>query len=127
MTPLDTALTEARGDVQKGEQFYNLFLNTMLFVPLTELPKEDNPRQISPILIEYEGTKYLMLFDEEQRLVNWAKRQVAYAQVPGYALLEMMDPEILFVLNAGTEPMHQFVADELAWLRAAIKPPTENP
>jgi len=121
MTALDSALAAAHLDKSKGMDFYSLFLNTELYLPLNELPSKEEPQKINPILIDKDGKLFLMLFDEESRLVSWAKRQIPYAQIPGFAIVQMMDPEILYVLNVGTEHYHQFVKDEIEWLRKTVE------
>ena len=121
MTALDKALSEACANAENSSNFYNLFLNSDLYLPLSELPSASSPQSIVPILIESSGSKYLMLFDEVDRLVDWAKREIPFAQIPGHAILQMMDPSVLYVLNVGTEYMHEFVVDEVAWLRSVVQ------
>lgn len=121
MTTLDSALSAARADQSKGNEFYNAFLNSMLFFPLVELPPKENPRQITPVMIENEGDKFMMLFDTADRLIAWAKRRIPIAQLPGHMIVSTFQPDVLFVLNVGTTHVHQFSSAELAMLREAIE------
>lgn len=122
MTPLDQAYTEA---TQGGKEsvFYNAFLSTTIFIATVNAPtKEENRRTgendtISPIIIESDGAKYLMLFDTKERLASWAQREVGFAAVPGHTIVEMMGTDFHWALNVGTEYMKTFVPEEIKWMK----------
>ena len=122
MTSLDQAYVEAS---QSGKEsvFYDAFLSSTIFIPTINAPgKESNRRTgendtISPIIIESDGAKYLMLFDTKERLASWAQREVGFAALPGHAIVEMMGTDFHWALNVGTEHMKTFVPEEIQWLK----------
>lgn len=122
MTPLDRAYVEA---TQGGKEsvFYNAFLSSTIFIATVDAPaKEENRRtgendKISPIIIESDGSTYLMLFDTKERLASWAQREVGFAAVPGHTIVEMMDTDFHWALNVGTEYMKTFVPEEIKWMK----------
>jgi hypothetical protein len=117
MTQLDAAYTAAKHDNNKKPDFYNLFLNTELYIATHETQEANS---FSPLLMESNGIKYLMLFDTEERLANWAKKEVAYAAVPGHTLVETVGTDYHWALNAGTEFVKTFVPDEIQWLKGVV-------
>jgi hypothetical protein len=122
MTPLDKALAEAIAG-RNESVFYNAFLNAMLFIPTVDAPGHEQVRRagkgesLSPVIIESEGLKYLMLFDSKERLAAWAQREIGFAALPGHAIVEMMGTEFHWALNVGTEHVKTFVPDEIRWLK----------
>ena len=126
MTPLDQAYIEATKN-SKESVFYNEFLNSTIFIPTINVPEEDKHSRaedddtISPIIIESNGEKYLMLFDSKERLASWAQREVGFAALPGHAIVEMMGPDFHWALNIGTEYTKTFVPDEIEWLKGNLK------
>jgi hypothetical protein len=132
MTALDKALEAATKNPEKQSDYYNLFLNSEIFVPTHDLPlKESRNRAgegeaIRPIIIESEGKKYLMLFDSKERLSSWAKRDVGFAVVRGHVVVEMMSADIQWALNVGTDHVKIFVSDEIKWLKENAAKVTEE-
>lgn len=126
MTPLDQAYIEATKN-SKESVFYNEFLNSTIFIPTINVPEEDKHSRaedddtISPIIIESNGEKYLMLFDSKERLASLAQREVGFAALPGHAIVEMMGPDFHWALNIGTEYTKTFVPDEIEWLKGNLK------
>ena len=127
LTALDKALKAVKTASAKPEEFYNLFLSTSLIIPTWSKPEKTEERlageneTFDPVIIESDGEKFLMLFDTTERLVSWAKREVGYIAVPGYAIVEMSLPGVQWVLNVECEYMHQFVLDEIAWLKSCVQ------
>ena len=76
MTELDKALDVLREkpkNHQAQSSFYDLFLNTVFFVPtVTEMVSAEEGKKEEqmevPMIIESEGSDYLVFFDEQQRL-----------------------------------------------------------
>jgi|CXWL01.1.fsa_nt_gi hypothetical protein len=122
MTKIDEMLLAAQQGKATSDDFYNLFLNSEIFIPLIEPPDPADPRSIKPILIEADGKNYLMMFDAEERLSAWAKRKIDFAALSGHGIVQMMDPSMSWILNVGTEHMKQFVPEEIAWLKESIAP-----
>ena len=109
MTALDKALEAATKNPEKQSEYYNLFLNSEIFVPTHDLPSKESRHRVGegetirPIIIESEGKKYLMLFDTKERLSSWAKREVGFAVIRGHVVVEMMSADIQWALNVGTD------------------------
>lgn len=125
MSPLDSAYVAAMQNADEQSTFYNAFFNAELFIPTHTMPKSDQQRRaddesISPIFVESEGVQYLMLFDSKERLSAWAQREVGFVAMPGHAVVEMMNTDFHWALNAGTEYMKTFVPDEIQWLKEII-------
>jgi hypothetical protein len=131
-TALDKALDAATKSREKQSEYYNLFLNSEIFIPTHDLPlKESRDRAgtdetIRPIIIESEGKKYLMLFDTRERLSSWAKREVGVAVVPGHVVLEMMSADIQWALNPGTDHVKIFFPEEIKWLKENVAKSAEQ-
>lgn len=127
-TDLDKALEAAEKDEARAQEFYELFLNTEIFIPLAERPEGEEPTSIKPLLAGTGEDCRLMLFDSEARLNAWAGQEMDYAAMQGYELVELMDGEIPWVLNGGTEHPKEFDSEEILWLKASmeeVKEPTE--
>jgi hypothetical protein len=126
MSPLDSAYVAALQNADEQFTFYNAFFNAELFIPTHTIPEADQERRanddesISPIFVESEGIQYLMLFDSKERLSAWAQREVGFVAIPGHTVVEMMNTDFHWVLNAGTEHMKTFVPDEIQWLKETI-------
>ncbi len=126
MTDLDLAFEAATKNSAKQSDYYNLFLNSEIFIPTHEVPPEDRRKRagenetIRPIIVDSEGKAYLMLFDSKERLSAWAKREVGFAAVPGHVVVEMMSPDTHWALNVGTDYVKIFVADEIKWLKETV-------
>lgn len=129
MTELDRAL-EALRQNNAGEdcqsKFYNLFLNTLLFVPTVKQSVEVDQAQPGeevalPMVVEVDGLNYLMLFDTEQRLLDWADQpDVPFVTVPGHMMAEFSAPDLYWALNVGSESAKQFVPEEIAWIKDVV-------
>lgn len=129
MTELDQALQTLREDMddpKRQSKFYDLVLNSTFFVPSHDQKEPDGEStieegQVLPLVIESEGDDYLMLFDTEERLKNWAGDDAAWVGVPGYVLAATTMPPLHWALNVGTEYSKQFLPDEIAWLREVVE------
>lgn len=129
LTELDLALAALRLDVDdpKGQsRYYDLFLNTAFFVPtvsseLHGLPMDDlEEGTVMPLVIEAEGSDYLMLFDTREKLNAWAQAEVDFVQVPGHQLAANTMPPLQWALNVGTEHSKRFLSEEIDWLKDVV-------
>lgn len=126
MTKLDEALNLSRQDPKAQPLFYDLFLNSLFFIPvITEENKEDDEGAL-PLLIEAEGNSYLMLFDTIKRLTDWADEDAKYVSLPGHAITEMSLPHLHWALNYGTEFQKQFEPEEIQWLKDVVRQAKED-
>jgi hypothetical protein len=128
MTEIDKALVELRDnpkDHKAQSGFYDLFLNHSFFVPTIEEMIEVDDKGTKektevPLIIENEGTDYLVFFDQQQRLNDWAEKEAPCLQLPGHVLAEMTPDGLLWVMNINTDYMKQFFPDEIAWLKDVV-------
>jgi len=130
MTELDQALAVLRidGEDAKGQsRFYDLFLNTVFYVPTVSsevhgLPMDElEEGAVMPLVIEAEGNDYLMLFDTRDRLNDWAKAEVDFVEVPGHVVAVNTMPPLQWALNVGTEYSKRFLSEEIAWLKEVVE------
>ena len=128
LSGLDMALQSMRedmGDAKLQSKFYDLFLNTTFYVPTLDQNELDGESiveegQVLPLVIASEGNDFLMIFDSEERLKNWAGAEVKSVGVPGFILAATNMPPLHIALNVGTEHSKQLVPDEIAWLREIV-------
>ena len=128
MTELDQALEALRADYEDPKAqsgFYDLFLNSMFFVPTVDemIDTEDNGDKEKvevPVIIVAEETDYLVFFDQKERLYEWAEKEVPFLQLPGHVLAEMTTNELNWAMNIGTDYNKQFAPDEIAWLKDVV-------
>jgi hypothetical protein len=126
---LDQALEEYRDNPENPDvqsRFYDLVLNTVFFLPLhpeTEPPAAEGEEQSQgfPLVLESDGDDYLLLFDSEQRLQDWAQQPVPFMKAPGYLLAEQSQAPLHWALNVGTDFSKTFVPDEIAWLAEVVQ------
>jgi peptidyl-prolyl cis-trans isomerase C len=120
------SLHEDMADAKRQSKFYDSFLNTIFCVPAIDQEKLNGEStveegQVLPLIIESEGNDYLMLFDTEERLKDWAGADVKWVEVPGYVIAATTMPPLHLALNVGTEFSKQFLPDEIAWLREVVE------
>lgn len=128
MTELDQALEALRADyndpkAQSG--FYDLFLNSMFFVPtvdeMIDTENDGKKEKIEvPLVVVADETDYLVFFDQKERLFAWAEKEVPFLQLPGHVLAEMTTDELNWAMNIGTDYNKQFAPDEIAWLKDVV-------
>ena len=128
MTEIDKAFEALRDnprDHKAQSGFYDLFLNHSFFVPTIEEMIEVDDKGTKektevPLIIENEGTEYLVFFDQQERLNDWAEKEAPCLQLPGHVLAEMTPAGLQWVMNIGTDYMKQFFPDEIAWLKDVV-------
>lgn len=128
MTDLDQALEALRAnpdDHKSQSGFYDLFLNSIFFVPTFEETIDTDDKSAKekvevPLIIEADGIDYLVFFDQEQRLNEWAEKEAPSLQLPGHVLAEMTTVELHWAMNIGTDYNKQFAPDEIAWLKDVV-------
>lgn len=126
MTKLDEALKISRQDRKAQPLFYDLFLNSLFFIPVIEEEGKDVEDGALPLLIESEGTSFLMIFDTIKRLTDWAEDDAKYVTLPGHAITEMSLPNLHWAMNYGSEFQKQFEPDEINWLKDVVQQAKED-
>ncbi len=124
MSLLDTALLEANIDSEKKVAYYNLFLNSEIFIPTLDNPKEEFKRVVEekqifkPIITESEGKKYLMLFDSQDKMSAWVKKDIGFVALQGRVLFDIFqDSSLTWMLNFGTDHVKVFSPEEIQQVR----------
>ncbi len=129
MTELDKALETFHQDMMNPEnqsQFYDLFLNAAIFIPVHPEEGAEPGRDRSgeegtvPLVLEADGDDYLMLFDSIEKMAAWAEQDVDYIVLPGHVIAEYSSPGLFWALNVGSEHQKQFVPDEINWLKEIV-------
>ncbi|SHI73016.1 SseB protein N-terminal domain-containing protein [Malonomonas rubra DSM 5091] len=129
-TKLDEALALGAKDPKAQPLYYDLFLNSLFFIPVIEEKTAENDETKNdvneddgslPLLVQANGNEYLMLFDTIKRLQDWADDSVKYAALPGHAVTEMSLPNLYWALNYGTEHQKMFEPKEIAWLKEIVR------
>lgn len=133
MTPLDKAISALYEDPENADNrnhFYSLFLQTNFYVPTFDQESGDinrgegeveEPDKALPLIMEADGNNFMMLFDHEDRVVDWAEEGVKCVTFPGYVAVAMATEGLHLALNVGTEYAKQFVPEELAWLKSIVE------
>ena len=86
-------------DTDAHLQFYNALLDAQLFLLLNEEPQED---ALLPQIKDIESNRYVLVFDNEDRLVDFCGNVAPYAAVSGRVLIEMLEGQeigLAFNLN----------------------------
>jgi len=133
MTPLDQALKNLHDDPENLENrhhFYSLFLQSDFFVPIFDQesggvasaagPGAD-PEKALPLIMEADGSNFMMLFDEEARVTAWAEEEVQCLTMPGYVAIAMATEGLHLAMNVGTDHSKQFVPEEIHWLKQVVE------
>jgi len=126
---LDEALEALHQDAtnpKNQSKFYDIFLNTTFCVPMLDPEELDGDEAVAkgeaiPLIIEANGNDYLMIFDSEERLKNWAGKTVKWVGVPGHVLAVTTKSPLHLAMNVGTEYSKQFLPDEIAWLCEVVE------
>jgi len=133
MTPLDQALRAALADPTRAGEFYNVFLQTDLYIPTHDRPDagdagdSDGEETFNPVILEHEGTKVLLLFDRLDRLEGFATRELGYIVLPGHVVVESIPEGIHWILNHGTDHVKEFSPEEIGFLKRQIhRPPPQT-
>lgn len=127
MIELDNAVAALKANPEDNTakmDFYGRFFTTIFFVPIKKVIADESEGQKAlelPLIIDHEGSDFLVFFDEKERLNAWAKEDVPFAQMPGFALVEISSPEISWAMNVGTDYDKQFGPEEIAWLKGIIQ------
>ncbi len=127
MTELDEAIKLGFQDQKKQHLFYDLFLNSIFYIPVIEEEKEaKNEEGTLPLLVEANDKTYLMLFDTIKKMTDWADKEAKYLPVQGHAITELSSSNIYWALNYGTELQKFFDPDEIGWLKGIVQKTNEK-
>lgn len=127
MTALDVAHAAMTAGVDTGYmgddtarlQFYERLADTELFVLLDQEPEGGT---ISPALFEVADGRFVLAFDGEDRLAQFADRAVPYAALSGRVLAQMLTGQgIGLGVNLEVAPSAILIpAEAVAWLNQTL-------
>lgn len=122
LTPLDKAhaAMEAAGEDERSRlKFFEQFAASELFLLLQEEAGDEN---VTPEIFEVEGVSFVLVFDLEERLVEFTGQEAAYIAVSGRALADMLASEGFGLgLNLEVAPSSMLLPPEaLAWLNEML-------
>lgn len=126
-TDLDKALAEGMRNEDARIDYYTLLLNSKLYLATWDTPDEpeiitsSGSEEISPVIIDNEEGRFVMLFDTEKRLADWAQREAGYVVMQGYDVLRTIGTQLSWALNIGTDHIKIFTPDELQWLQENVR------
>ncbi len=121
-TPLDAAHAAMEAAPEDGAarlRFYERVADCELYLLLSEEAQGEN---ISPELFELEAGRFVLAFDREDRLAQFAGRPAPYVALSGRVLAQMLAGQgIGLGLNLDVAPSAILVpADAMDWLHATL-------
>lgn len=113
------AMDAAPQDDAARLRFYDALASAELYLMLTEEPTGE---QISPEVFELQDASFVLVFDREDRISQFAGRPVPYAALPGRALAQMLTGQnIGLALNPEVAPSEFLMPpDALTWLSGTL-------
>lgn len=126
MSKLDQALEVYLKDETQQNAYYEMILDTDFYVPVQTDENETSVQQqesVKPLILESEDKYYMMLFDSEERLKEWAKEPVRFAIITGQLAANISTPTLHWAMNVGGAFAKEFVPDEIAYLKTFISTP----
>ncbi|MEQ9257829.1 MAG: SseB family protein, partial [Roseovarius sp.] len=113
------AMEAAPEDEQARLAFYERLAASELFLLLEA---EAGPESVEPHVFEVEGARFVLAFDLEERLAQFAGREAPYAALSGRALAGMLAPASLGLgLNLDVAPSSVLLpAEAIAWLAGTL-------
>ncbi len=121
MTELEKALQLGLEEPNKQHIFYDLFLNTIFYIPIVDDEKDPDKDGALPLLVEANDNTYLMLFDSVEKLADWANESARHIPVYGHSITEISSSNIYWALNYGTESQKFFDPEEITWLKGIVQ------
>jgi len=121
MTPLDTALTAmetAPEDDTARLRFYERLADSELFLALDG---EADGDRMSPRVFPVEEARFVLVFDREERLADFADAPAPYAVLSGRGLATMLAGQgIGLAVNPGAPASILIPAEAVDWLAATL-------
>lgn len=119
---VETALDRAHAAMEQGDAdmaFYQHLVGTELFM-LLEREAEDD--RLEPKVFPVEGHQFVLVFDTEARLAEFAGAGAAYAALSGRAIVGVLAPEGLGMgLNLSVAPSEMLLPPEaVGWLKETL-------
>ena len=124
MTPLDLAHTAMEGDVQDDAarlRFYERLADSELFLMLSEELK-DGADNVTPEVFDLGTSRYVLVFDREDRLAAFSGGVTPYVSLSGRAITQMLaGQDIGLGLNLEVAPSSILLPpDAISWLNETL-------
>lgn len=127
---LDQLLAKAHdnpGEEKYEHAYYELFLNSDLYIPTVSKPKNGDEftkedKEIDAIVLPNEGKNFVMIFDDPDDLMEWAQHDVGILKLRGHQILSMFSSDMHFMLNILSDQPREFTPEEVQWLLSASEP-----
>lgn len=127
----DTALDQAHQAMIKAPEndqlrleFFGKLASAELFLFLETEASDD---QVEPQIFETEDGSFVLAFDREDRLADFAGNAVPYAALSGRALVNLLNgSELGVLLNAGFPSSVAITPDALHWMWKTLSSPPEQ-
>lgn len=122
MTEIDTAhgamMANEEDDIARLK-FYERLADSELFMLLEAEAEGD---QISPALFEVEDQQFVLIFDREERMVEFYGKIAPYAALSGRGMAQMLEGQrIGMALNMGVAPSAMLIpAEAVDWLAQTL-------
>lgn len=130
MTELDKLIKAAymsNAEKDLTNKVYIELFSTRLYMPVSKAQvnfvSQQDDQPVMPLYIEQAGLIYILIFDREERLLDWAGthlNEMSYIELSGRELIQGLNDNICLCLNYGTEYYKQFFPDELQLLKSVI-------
>lgn len=122
LTPLDsahTAMTDAPDDDTARLRFYERLADSELFLLLSEEVKGDN---IQPEMFNVADGSFVLAFDRQERLAEFAERPAPYAALSGRVIAGLLAGQSIGLgLNLNVAPSSILIpADAVDWLHQTL-------
>lgn len=123
ITPLDRAYAQMQAASEDGAarlRFYERLADSELFMMLSKEPEGD---RISPELFETPDGRFVLVFDREDRLAQFAGDAVPYAGLAGRGVVEMLAGQgIGLGVNLEVAPSSTLLsAEAVGWLQETLQ------
>ena len=120
MTELDQALLKYLQDETQQNAYYDLVLSTDFFIPIDHRGVQDagtEQEAVSPLVINSNEKHYMLLFDSEERLRNWAQEPIEFMVLTGWRAVLASTPQLHWAINPGSGSGKEFLPEEIAFLQ----------
>lgn len=126
MTNLDSVISKAFASEGKQEdvnKVYLALLKTQLYLPIKKDVEVTEDEPFSPLHAVIDGNYFLLVFDTEERLANWAGDnldQINYVEITGRDVIAGISDSVYLCLNHGSEFYKEFSPDEVKKLKMIV-------
>ena len=126
MTKLDLAYITLMKNPAKQSFYNDVFLMSELYLPVNN-PDQESPQRagkqsnIRPLFVKLNGRVHLIIFDTKERMGAWANQKINFVKIQGKTIAGMMNPDIPWILNAGTKYEKVFSPEEIKQLKYALR------